>query len=361
MKLRPLIIVLAVALSACGGSAAPSPSAAGSSAKTSPPAPSAAASQAPSPSSSSAAASSPAAINLKVAFVPSTLFAPLFLAIDKGYLQAQGLKVELTNVAAGQDAMAFLSNGQLDAAVGGISAGTFNAINQGLDVRIVASMGAAPAGRDPSALMVRSDETASGAIKSPADLKGKKIGITGGNGSTGAYYLAKILAGGHLTPKDVDLENLSFPNQVVGFKNKAIDAALPAAPFTTEILSQKTAEIASFGHLEAGRSGVGVMYGSRLLTKQPDLGKKLLAALIKGAADASGPHAKDPANLEILAKYTKLPVQTLQTIALYDFRPDLSPDTDTYLDMQKVFIQAGWLKLAQPLPAEKIVSLTPRK
>src|SRR5690242_11508676 len=45
---------------------------------------------------------------------------PCQIAMDKGYLRQQGIEPVLTDVKAGQDAMAFLANGQLDAAVVGV-------------------------------------------------------------------------------------------------------------------------------------------------------------------------------------------------------------------------------------------------
>ncbi|HEX6512310.1 MAG TPA: ABC transporter substrate-binding protein [Chloroflexota bacterium] len=318
----------------------------------------AASTAAASPVASAKAAASAAAsglVTLKVAHVPSTLFTPLYVAIDKGYMKNQGLDASLTTVAAGQDAQVFLANGQLDAAVAGISAATFNAINQGLDVRIVGSMGVAPANADPSALMVRSDELDSGAIKSAADLKAKKVGLTGGSGATGSYYMAQILAKSNLTLADIDVINLGFPDMVAGLKNKSLDAALPSAPFTTQILSDATAKIPDFGHLMPGVSGTGTMYGPRLLGQDRPLGQKFFNALVRGAADLQSDKARSSENLDILAKYTKIPTDTLKTMALYDFKPDLAPDTPTYTNMQKVFTQAGILKFPQPLPPDKVV------
>ncbi|MHB8620328.1 MAG: ABC transporter substrate-binding protein, partial [Chloroflexota bacterium] len=149
--LSPLLIGCGLLLAACGSGAAPSASAsvAPSSVAASPSSPAASASSAAaSPSSAgasapaSSAAASPSASSsasasaggaaggltkLKVAHVPSTLFAPLYIAIDKGYMKQQGIEADLTVVTAGQDAMAFLANGQLDAAVAGIAAATYNA------------------------------------------------------------------------------------------------------------------------------------------------------------------------------------------------------------------------------------------
>jgi NitT/TauT family transport system substrate-binding protein len=238
--------------------------------------------------------------------------------------------------------------------VAGISAATFNAVNQGLDVCIVGSMGVAPADADPSALMIRTDELQSGAIRSIADLKGKKIASSGGVGATGSYYLAQSLAKANLALKDVDVVNMSFPDMVVAFKGKSIDAGIPPAPFTTEILKEGSAQIPDFGHLTPGVSGTGTVYGAHLLRQDRALGQKFFNGLVRGAADVMGDKAHQPDNLEILSKVTKLPVDTLKTMALYNYKPDLAPDSATYENMQKVFIDAGVLKFPQPLLADKV-------
>ena len=359
-------LLASLSLAACGGGSAPSASPSTAPAKPSTSA-SALASAKPAAASAKpagAVSAKPAGavsakpsglIPLKVAHAPSTLFAPLYVAIDKGYMKDQGIDVNLTTVTAGQDAQAFLATGQLDAAVAGIAAATFNAINQGLDVRMVGSMGTAPANADPSALMVRADELDSGAVKSLADLKGKKVALSGGLGASGSYYMAQMLAKVNLTLADINVVNLSFPDVVAGFKAKSIDASIVPAPFTTEILKEGTAKIPDYGHMVSGVSGVGTVYGQHLLRQDRQLGQRFFNGLARGAADLQGDKARQPENLDILAKATKLPADTLKSMALYDFKPDLAPDTATYENMQKVFIQAGILKFQQPLPSDKAV------
>lgn len=359
--------LLGLILAGCGSAApGPSPTAPAVSSPASPASPVGSAKPAASapPASSPAApaasvaakpAGSAAATALKVAHAPSTLFAPLYVAIDKGYMRQQGVEVDLTTVTAGQDAQAFLANGQLDASVAGMSAATFNAINQGLDVRIVGSMGVAPDNADPSALMVRTDLVDSGSVKGAADLKGKKIASSGGVGATGSYYLAQILAKGNLGLNDVEVVNMGFPDMVAAFKSKAIDAGVPPAPFTTQILADGSAKVPDFGHLIAGVSGTGTIYGQHLLRQDRAVGQRFFNGLVRGAADVQGEKARSAENLGILAKYTKLPVDTLKTMALYNFKSDLAPDTATYENMQKVFIQAGVLKFPAPLATDKVV------
>ena len=58
---------------------------------------------------------------VKIAHAPSLLFAPLYVAIEKGYFAEQGIEVSLETVTAGQDAMALTANNQLDATVAGFS------------------------------------------------------------------------------------------------------------------------------------------------------------------------------------------------------------------------------------------------
>src|SRR5262249_8537702 len=161
-------------------------------------------------------------------------FAPLYVAIEKGYLAEQGITPQLEVVTAGQDAMALAAQGQLDVVVGGFGAATFNAIDRGLEIRVVGSMGAQPQAGVPSGLMVRKDLLAGGQVRRVADLKGRRVALAGGAGSTGSYWIATKLREANLPLRDIDIVNLAFPDMITAFKSAAIDAALPPAPFTTQ-------------------------------------------------------------------------------------------------------------------------------
>jgi NitT/TauT family transport system substrate-binding protein len=352
------------AASASPASAAAGPAA--SPAVTGSPAASPVASTAASPVASPAASPATAAVSpavaarkpgdvfypVKVAHAPSLLFAPLYVAIEKGYVTEQGLDVTLETVTAGQDAMALTANSQLDAVVAGFSVALFNAVDRGLDIKVVGSMGAQPKQGRPTALMVRKDLLSGGQVKEMKDLKGKKIAIAGGNGSTGAYLLAIKLRDGGLTLGDVEIVNLAFPDQVQAFKQGAIDAAIPPAPFTEQVRQDGTADYFG-GPFTAGSSSVGIVYGPTLLKDRPEVGRRLMAALVKGSQAIQGDAIKREENLAIFSKYTKIPVETLKSMDPYDFAPDLAPNVQSLMDMQDVFIKEGQLKLAAPLPPER--------
>jgi NitT/TauT family transport system substrate-binding protein len=291
---------------------------------------------------------------VRVAHVPSTLFAPLYVAVEKGYVQEQGLKAQLDQITAGQDAMALAAQGQLDAVVGGFAAATFNAVDRGLDLRVVGSMGAQPQSGFPSALMVRQDLLDSRQVQSIPDLKGKKIAVAGGVGSTGSYWVASKLRDGNLGLRDVDVVNMPFPDMVVGFKSNAIDAAFPPAPFTTEILKDRSADLFG-GPIRPGAAAVGMVYGPAFRREHDVAARRFFTAVVRGARDLQGEGYFSDDNLQIFAKYTNLPVESLRAIDAYGFDPDMKPDADTLMDMQRVFIDAGIITYSPPLTADRIV------
>ena len=287
-----------------------------------------------------------------MAHAPSVLFAPLYVAIEKGYFRDQGIDVQLETVQAGQDAMALAANNQLDVVVAGFSAATFNAIERGLDLRIVSSMGQQARQGYPSALMVRTDLLASGEVKEIADLKGRKVALSGGLGAAGSYWTATKLRGAGLTLKDIEIVNIGFPEMVQAFKQGAIDAALPPAPFTNQILRDGSADYFG-GQLSPGASAVGTVYGSGFIKDRAEVGRRFMTALVRASRDLQGDRVRSDEHLQIFAKYTNIAVDTLRTMDPYDFAPDLAPDVPTLTDMQQVFIAEGVLRFASPIPPER--------
>ena len=174
---------------------------------------------------------------VKAAYVAIMNFAPLYVAIERGYMKEQNIEVDMQKVASGTEAMAFLAQGTLDAGGIGITAATFNAFNKGFDLRIVASAALQPQKGGPTIILVRKDLKDSGKVKSIADLKGMKVGIAGGPGTTGAYFIAKALKDAGLTIKDIEIVNLANPDLPLGMEKGSIDAALVGPPYSDQILA----------------------------------------------------------------------------------------------------------------------------
>ena len=288
---------------------------------------------------------------LTIGYVPSTLFAPVFVAVERGYLRDAGFNATLTPIVAGQDAMALVAQSLMDVATAGLSAAFFNAINRALDVKFVASTGYQPAKGHPTALMMRQDLYDAGA-HDPSGLKGKTIGWLGNAGATAGYYVALILRKYGLTMKDIQAVSIAAPDQQVALERKAVDAMFCSAPFTALFAEKKLAQI--IGSAPVGIAGTGIFFGPTLLNDALSAGA-VMKALRRGAADVVGTGYLKPENLAAMAKYTGQSADLIRTTDRYDFKPDLRIDQTTVLDMQNEFINQGLLAYKAALPEAKLI------
>ena len=288
---------------------------------------------------------------LTIGYVPSTLFAPVFVAQERGYLRDAGFNATLTPIVAGQDAMALVAQSQMDVATAGLSAAFFNAINRALDVKFVASTGYQPAKGHPTALMMRQDLYDAGAHDA-SGLRGKTIGWLGNAGATAGYYVALILRKYGLTMKDIQAVSIAAPDQQVALERKAVDAMFCSAPFTALFAEKKLAQIV--GSAPVGIAGTGIFFGPTLLNDAP-AATAVMKAMRRGAAEVVGTGYLKPENLAAMAKYTGGSADLIRTTDRYDFKPDLRIDQTTVLDMQNEFINQGLLAYKAALPEAKLI------
>lgn len=288
-----------------------------------------------------------------VAHLPSALFAPLYVANAKGYFRDEGIEIKLEAIKSGQDGIPLLASGKLDVMVAGFSAGMFNALNSGLKFKVVGSMGVSPGDpkKSPTALEVSKSLIDSGAVKDLKDLKGKKIAVAGGPGATGGYLLAAVLKTAGLTLKDVEPVNLSNPDMEAAIKSGGVDAALPSAPFSTNMEINGVATPLAVP--AKGTTGTGVMYGADFAGK--DTAQKFFNALVKGAKDVQGDLSTNKEVLQILADATGQKVDILAKTPFYTWHPDLAPQPDQLDAMQKIWMDTGLVEYQDAIKTSTFV------
>ena len=286
---------------------------------------------------------------VKVAHVTSALFTPLYVAQAKGYFKDAGLDVQLEAIKSGQDSVPLLASGKLDVMVAGFSAGMFNALNSGLEFKVVGSMGISTGDKanSPTALEVSKSLMDSGEVKTLADLKGKKIAVAGGPGATGGYLLAAILKSADLTLKDVEPVNLGSPDMEAALKTGGVDAALPSAPFSTNMELNGVA--AALAVPAKGTTGTGVMFGADFA--ESDTAQKFFSALVKGAKDSQGDLSTNQDVLKIVADATGQKVDVLAKTPFYTWHPDLAPQPEQLDAMQETWMDAGLLNYDKAIKA----------
>jgi NitT/TauT family transport system substrate-binding protein len=291
---------------------------------------------------------------VKVAYVAIMNFAPLYVAIERGFMKEQNIDVEMQKVASGTEAMAFLAQGTLDAGGIGITAATFNAFNKGFDLRIVASAALQPQKDGPTILLVRKELKDSGKVKSVADLKGMKVGIAGGPGTTGAYFVAKALQESGLTVKDIEIVNLANPDLPLGIEKGAIDAALVGPPYSDQILAGGKGVLLA-QDMAPGAMTTVFMYSGKFMKERTEVAKRFMVALVKGSRAMQGDRYLDPANLKSYLKYVTSTEDAIRKGKPQIFDPDVKIYIDSIKNMEEVFRWAGWTNYTAVIPQDKMV------
>src|SRR5437879_13089487 len=97
------------------------------------------------------------ATTLRVGLVAAVSHAGFFVPMERGYFAEQGLAIEFVPFRSAADMIAPLGVGQLDIGGGAVSAGLFNAMARGVDLRIVADKGTIRTGQSYEALIIRRD------------------------------------------------------------------------------------------------------------------------------------------------------------------------------------------------------------
>jgi len=195
-RVHPALVplALAVGLLACAAPAAPAPAAApspaGAAASGAPPAAAAAPTSAPT--------ARPAPVTLKVGDLRINSSAGTYIALERGYFAEQGITLDFEPFTTGGEQIPALANGQLDIGVGAVSAALYNAVGRGVPIKLVVDQGRHVPGRTATAFVVRTDLWDSGAIREPADLRGRPVGISS-TASTPEILVDRALQRGGLT------------------------------------------------------------------------------------------------------------------------------------------------------------------
>ena len=153
-------------------------------------------------------------------------YLPLTIAEQRGYFKAEGLDVTIVDFAGGARALQALVGGSADV-VSGAFEHTVNMQVKGQRLRAFALQG-----RAPQIVLGLNPKTMAG-YKVPADLKGKKIGVTAPGSSTNVmvnFFLAK--AG--LKPSDVSIIGVgASQGAVAAMRSGQIDAISNLDPVIT--------------------------------------------------------------------------------------------------------------------------------
>jgi NitT/TauT family transport system substrate-binding protein len=224
-------------------------------------------------------------------------YAPLFVALDKGYYAAEGLDVKLAE-GSGAETVVKMIGVATDKIGYGPATVVAEAVNKGLPVQVVAVYQT----EVPIALVSFPDVP----LKTPKDLEGKSLGLS--IGETFANLLQPFAKINNFDLSKVNTVQMNSSARATQFMARKLD--ITSLYLSNELpLFEKKASV-KLNVLKIADFGLKVLGASFLVNadyakSNPETVRKLLRATAKGYADANKDY-KDATN--IMAKHMKLKI-----------------------------------------------------
>ena len=285
-------------------------------------------------------------LKAKVGVLRLSSSAPVFIAQDKGYFREAGLDVELKFFDAAQPIAVATTSGDVDFGITAFTAGLYNLAGKGT-LKVIGGMSREKAGYPLIGYFASNNAYAAG-LKTPKDLAGKRIAVTQVGSSF--HYSIGLLADKYgfklADVKIVPLQSLS--NAAAALKGETVDAALLPVSTARKLMDDGGAKLLGWVGDETPWQ-LGAVFAS-----PKTLANKALVTKLLDSAGARRPRIsrRDPGVregrqgrindktrplLEIIAKYTNLPVEQVVGNCAYI-------DPDGKLDVKNVDNQIKWLQ-----------------
>jgi len=285
-------------------------------------------------------------LKAKVGVLRLSSSAPVFIAQDKGYFRDAGIEIELRFFDAAQPIAVATTSGDVDIGITAFTAGLFNLAGKGT-LKVIGGMSREKAGY-PLIGYFASNQAYANGLTAPKDLAGKRVAVTQ-TGSSFHYSLGLLADKYGFKLSDVKIVPLqSLSNAAAALKGETVDAALLPVTTARKVMDEGGAKLLGWVGDETPWQLGAVFASPKTLTNKP-LVTKLLAALARadreyhdvilasikdGKADITD--TTKPL-LEIIAKYTNLPVEQVVGNCAYI-------DADGKLDVKNVDNQIKWMQ-----------------
>lgn len=225
-----------------------------------------------------------AADKIRVGALRFTSHSASFVAFERGYFKDAGLDVEFKFFQAAQPMAVAIASGDVDFGVTAISGGLINLAQKGA-IRVVGGALQEEKGIDGQFVLASKKAYDSG-LKSVADLKGRRFGITQ-TGSSFHYMASKMAKAEGVASKDVRFVPLQKVGAIIGaLKSGQIDAWSIVPHIAKALAKNPNIEIIGrVGDYIPNYQVTTVFTSEKNATGKRDLVKRFLGAFSKGAAD----------------------------------------------------------------------------
>jgi NitT/TauT family transport system substrate-binding protein len=221
-------------------------------------------------------------ITLAVGGKTSLYYLPLTIAERLGHFKEQGLEVTINDFRGGAQSLQALAGGSVDVVTGAYEH-TIRMQAKGQDVRALIELG-----RFPGIVLGIRKERAN-AYKSPADLKGMKIGVSAPGSSTN-FFVMYLLAKAGLKPTDASYIGVGIgPSVIAAVIKGEIDAISNLEPMMTKLELDGQIKVVADTRTEEGTRAIfggsnpaAVLYAKQdFIARNPNTVQALVNAFYK--------------------------------------------------------------------------------
>jgi NitT/TauT family transport system substrate-binding protein len=252
--------------------------------------------------------------HIRIGYLPVTGHAKMFIAKEKGIFSEEKIDAELIEFINSADGLTALRSGKIDVGAFGTTAPLIH-IAQGADLRIIGGI----MGEDAS-IIIRPELAP--AIKSVADLKGKKVATV--RLATGDAVLRGALEGAGINwKKDLQIFELKSPPAVIeAVKSGEVDAGVVWGPHDLAAEKNGLTVVIHSRSLSPGHPCCRITLSNYTLQKNTALWTRYLRAILKAERFTKDHHDE---TVDIILKYVKLDNDTIRK-AFYEGYLDQSSD-----------------------------------
>jgi len=285
---------------------------------------------------------------VKIGYAPRLPQTPIFIADKKGFFKEEGLDVELVAVnSATTVLLPMIAKGDLQLSFSGPTATLFNAMSQGMNIKIVADGGSCPTNFDgcPYVIVARKDLHDEGKLTKLSDFKGKTLSF-GADGTSLAYMMFKAMQKAGLKDSDITLRWFtSVQDMGVALSNKALDASAMIAPFDASLAQKGIAvRMADARDVAPGMQTYMVIASEQFVANKAAL-DGFLRAYKKAIAWYKKQIAGDDTELTaIVAEYTKMTPAQIKISSWGYYADDLKVNTPDIVEQYSLWVKRGIAK-----------------
>lgn len=273
---------------------------------------------------------------IRIATQPIPHYAPIFVAKQKKWLDEELAKtgakptIKWASFAAGPPINESFASGQQDIGFLGDTPAIIGKA-AGIDTRII---GLTSSGPKSLAVVV----PAKSGVRTPRDLKGKKVAVV--KGSYAHHLLVLVLQKGGLGVNDIELINLSQADIATAIVNGNIDAAAIWEPLISKLETQGAVRVLADG-TGIKKGALVIIATKEFVARNREQTKALLRAYQRGAKFIQS-NPQEAARL--IAPEVNLPADLLlKVLAKFDYSPAIQADDLEELKRTEAFMRSASL------------------